>query len=300
VTRLIPAAVVAALAVAAPSATGAAERPFPATVRAANGKVTVPERPRRIVVLAPTHTETVFAIGAGRQVVAVDDESNHPRRAPRTRLSAFRPSAEAVARHRPDLVITSTASNRLLPALRRLRIPVLLAPAATHIGGAYEQMKQIGTLTGHRPAADRLIRRTRRRIDRAVRSARRGRGLTVFHELSPDLFSVTSRSFVGRIYRLFGLRNIADPAGRGGNAYPQLSAEHVLSADPDLIVLADTRCCKESARTVAARPGWRAITAVRRRNVFAADDDVASRWGPRLAGFVELVARAVRRASAGR
>jgi iron complex transport system substrate-binding protein len=156
-------------------------------------------------------------------------------------------------------------------------------------------MKQLGSATGHRPAADRLIRRMRRRIDRAVRSAPRARGLSVFHELTPDLFSATSRTFIGRVYRLFGLRNIADAARGAGTPYPQLSAEFVISANPGLIVLADTRCCGQNAATVRRRPGWSSISAVRRGRVVALDDDIPSRWGPRIADFVEQIARAVGR-----
>ena len=267
---------------------------FPVTVRAANGPVTIPKRPTRIVVLSATHTETLYAIGAGSQVIAVDDQSNHPRRAPRTTLSSYRPNAEAVARHRPDLVITSTAANKLLPALRKLRVPVLLAPAATHIGGAYEQMKQVGSATGHRAAADRLIERMKRRIARAVRSAPAGRRHTVFHELTPDLHTVTSRTFIGRVYGLFDLKNIADRATKADD-YPQLSAEYVLAADPDLVVLADGKCCGQSPAKAARRPGWSALRAVRTGRVIAVDEDVASRWGPRIVDFVEQVASILRR-----
>jgi len=293
----VAAALAAVAAVLAGAAPAAAQRPsFPVTVRAANGAVTIPRRPARIVVLSASATETLFAIGAGRQVVAVDDKSNFPAGAPRTELSTFRPSAEAVARHRPDLVVTSTAANRLLPALRRLRIPVLLEPAATHIGGAYEQMRQLGAATGHRAAAARLVARMRRRIAAAVRTVPRGgRRLTFFHELTPDLYSVTSRTFIGRVYALFGLRNIAD-AARKADAFPQLSGEYVLAANPDLVFLADVKCCGQTARTVAARPGWSAIAAVRNRRVVALDDDVASRWGPRIVDFLRRIAAVVRAA----
>jgi iron complex transport system substrate-binding protein len=273
-------------------ATAAEAAGFPVTVRAANGAVTIEEKPKRVVILSPSATETAFAIGADRQVIAVDDQSNHPKRAPRTRLSSHRPNAEAVARYKPDLVITSTTANRLLPALRKLKIPTLLEPAATHIGGAYEQMKQIGSATGHRAAAGALIRRMQRRIASAVRSVPNGPALTYFHELSPDLYTASSRTFIGRVYSLFGLRNIAD---RASGPYPQLSAEYVIAANPHFIVLADTKCCKQSAATVARRPGWRTIRAVRRHRVFGLDDDIPSRWGPRIAGFVEIVARIVRR-----
>jgi iron complex transport system substrate-binding protein len=295
-TRSLLAAVLAALALAAVSPMAATARPaFPVTINAANGRVTLDHRPTRIVVLSPSATETLFAIGAGRQVRAVDDQSNYPARVPRTKLSSYRPNAEAVARYRPDLVVTSTSANKLLPALRKLRIPVLLEPAATHIGGAYEQMKQLGAATGHTAAATRLIARMKRRIAAAVASVRKGPALSVYHELSPDFFSVTSHTFIGRVYSLFGLRNIADKAQKAG-AYPQLSAEFILASDPQLIVLADTKCCKQTAATVAHRQGWASLTAVKDHRVIALNDDIPSRWGPRIADFVEEIARVLRRA----
>jgi iron complex transport system substrate-binding protein len=287
--------VVAALAATLVSASSAgADGGFPVTVRAANGAVTIPHEPRRIVVLSASATETIFAIGAGRQVVAVDDASDHPAQArrKRTRLSTFRPSAEAVARYRPDLVITSTKDNKLLPALAKLRIPTLLAPAPTHVGGAYAQMRQIGAATGHRPAADRLVNSMRRRIAQVVRRTPSGKGITFLHELTPDLYAAASPTFIGRIYALFGLANIADKAG---GDYPQLSGEYVIAANPQLVVLADTKCCGQSAGSVARRPGWDRVAAVENGHVVALDDDIPSRWGPRIVDFVELVGRVVGR-----
>ena len=80
-----------------------------------------------------------------------------------------------------------------------------------------------------------------------------------------------------------------------GVIHPQLSAEFIVSSNPDLIVLADSKCCAQSLATVAARPGWSTIDAVRDRHVVAIDDDVASRWGPRVVAFVRAVAAQVRR-----
>jgi iron complex transport system substrate-binding protein len=272
---------------------------FPVTIDAANGHVTITKRPTRIVVLSPTATETVFAIGAGRQVIAVDDQSNYPRRAPRTKLSSYKPNAEAVARYKPDLVITSTSSGKLIPALAKLHVPVLLEPSATHVGGAYAQMTQIGRATGHAGAARRLIARMRRQIAQIVAATPRGRALSVYHEISPDYYSATSKTFIGRVYSLFGLRNIADKAAKGGNQYPQLSGEYVLASNPDIVVLSDTKCCKQSVATVKQRPGWDALAAVTGNRVVAVNDDIASRWGPRIVDFVRVVARAVGRARAG-
>jgi iron complex transport system substrate-binding protein len=284
-------ALVALIALAAAPASQAKRRHFPVTVHPANGAVTIKHKPKRIVVLSPSATETTFRIGAGRQVVAVDDQSNYPRRAPRTKLSSYRPNAEAVASYHPDLVITSTNANRLLPALAKLKIPTLYEPAPSHISAAYTQMAQIGAATGHGRAAAALVRSMRRRIARAVKSVPRGPAVSFYHELSPDFYTATSRTFVGRVYGLFGLRNIADKAS---GDYPQLSGEYIIAANPQFIVLADTKCCRQSARSVARRAGWSSISAVRRHRVFALNDDIPSRWGPRIVDFVELIGRIVR------
>ena len=271
----------------------AKERPlFPVTIRAANGSVTITKKPVRIVSLSPTSTETLYAIGAGRQVVAVDDLSNYPRRAPRTKLSGYQPNVEAIAAYRPDLVAVRSQAG--VAELEKLRIKVLQLPEAVALASAYRQINQLGRATGHPRLSANVVKRMRTRISSSVRSVqRRARRLSVYHELTTDYYSVTSRTFIGQIYKLFGLRNIADAAG-GASDYPKLSGEYIIAANPDLIVLADSRCCGQRHATVAARPGWSTIKAVRNRRVVAIDDDVASRWGPRVMQFVQSVAAAVR------
>jgi iron complex transport system substrate-binding protein len=173
---------------------------------------------------------------------------------------------------------------------------VLLEPAASSIGDAYVQMRQLGFATGHDSAATKLIGSIKSTITATVASIPRAKGVSVFHELSPDYYSATSRTFIGRVYSLFGVTNIADSADKTASGYPQLSAEYIVAANPSLIVLADTICCGQSASTVRNRPGWGSIKAVRTGNVVAASDDITSRWGPRIVQFVKLIAAAVRRA----
>jgi iron complex transport system substrate-binding protein len=255
------------------------------------GAATVPQR---IVSLSPTATEMLFAIGAGKQVIAVDDQSDYPKRAPKTSLSYFTPNVEAIAGYRPDLVVLSFDANSVVAGLRKLGIRVLLQPAAKNLAETYAQIKQLGVITAHRKTANALAKRMQRSITAIVRSVPK-RHLTVYHELTPDFYSATSSTFIGRIYKLFGLRNIADAADSSGDGYPQLSGEYILSANPSLIVLADTRCCAQSAVTVARRPGWSGVTAVRTGSVIGIDDSVASRWGPRIVQFVQAVGKALRR-----
>jgi iron complex transport system substrate-binding protein len=287
----------AALLVLSPGAaadTAATRKPFPVVLTTPTGKVTIRKQPRRIVSLSPTATESLYAIGAGRRVVAVDDLSNYPARAPRTKLSGYTPNVEAIAGYRPDLVVARTDSG-LTAALGRLGIPVLVQAEATSLALAYAQVTQLGRATGHRRRAAVTVNSMRTRIAKALRSVPRGRSLSVYHELTTDYYSVTSRTFIGQIYRLFGLRNIADGAG-GTSDYPQLSGEYIVAASPDLIFLADSKCCGQSYATVSTRPGWSTVRAVRGRSVVRLDDDVASRWGPRVASLVQTIAATVKRA----
>jgi iron complex transport system substrate-binding protein len=292
-TRLATVATLLAVALV-PTSQGASKPPlFPVTIRAANGPVTLQQRPTRIVSLSPTATEDLFAIGAGPQVVAVDDQSNYPKSAPKTSLSAYNPNAEAIATYKPDLVVASDTNAEA--ALEKLGIPVLVEPAAVKIGDVYRELQELGAATGHPARAASVNEGIQQQLTKVIRSVPKAdRHLTVFHELGPDLYSATSSTFIGRIYKLFGFRNIADGADKTGTGYPQLSAEYVLTQNPQLIVLSDTLCCRQSAKTVAARPGWSGIAAVETKRVVPVSDDVASRWGPRIVDFAKAVAAAAR------
>jgi cobalamin transport system substrate-binding protein len=312
-TRRIPRLLAATLAVLAlvaaacgssgSSKTGAeaktsASASFPLTVRAANGAVAVPKKPTRIVSLSPTATEMLFAVGAGKQVVAVDDTSNYPRGVPKTSLSALNPNIEAIAGYRPDLVVAANDTGGLLDNLKRLSIPTLLEPAAKTLDDSYSQITQLGTATGHRPAAVALAARMREQVADLVKQVpKRAAPLTYYYELDSTLFTVTSDTFIGQVYKLAGLHNIADATADKAGGYPQLSAEFVVQSNPNLIFLADTKCCSQTAATVAARPGWSGLRAVKDGHVVLLDDDVAQRWGPRVVDYLKIVIDSVKRAS---
>jgi len=267
---------------------------FPVTIHAANGDVTITKLPARIISLSPTATEDLFAVGAGKQVVAVDEDSDYPKQAPRTKLSGFTPNAEAVAGYDPDLVVVSNDGG-IVAQLQKLGIPVLLEPAADTIAQAYDQIRQLGAATGHSAGATTVVRGMQRKLTSLIRSVPKARRhLRVFHELSPDFYSATSATFIGRVYKLFGFSNIADAADSTHTGYPQLSGEYVVSANPQLVVLADSVCCGTTAANVATRPGWSQLAAVKQHRVVAVDDSIASRWGPRLVDFVAAVARVAR------
>ena len=295
-TRATAGALVAlALLPAAP----AAARAFPVTVTAANGRVTIEHRPKRIVILSPTATETVYKIGGGRQVVAVDDQSNYPADVPKTDLSGFEPNVEAIAGHRPDLVLVANDTGSVVDGLEALDVPVLLLPAATTLDDTYRQIEQVGAATGHVGDAAEVVATMQEELAEIAEEVKdAGAGLTYYHELDDTLYSVTSKTFLGVLYGLLGLKNVADPADKDGSGYPQLSAEYLVQQDPDLIFLADTKCCGQSAETLAQRPGFAGLKALKGGGVVELDDDVASRWGPRVVDLLRTVARAVERVEA--
>jgi iron complex transport system substrate-binding protein len=257
-----------------------------------------PNLPKAIVSLSPSGTEMLFAIGAGAQVIAIDDQSNFPADALTKEhdLSGFEPNVEAIATLKPDLVILS--DTKIKDQLTSLGIKVWVGAAATSFDDVYAQIEQLGAATGHVGAAAELVSKMQTDIEAAVARVKPPTTpLSVYHELDNTFYSVTSNTFVGKVYGLFGLKNIADGA-QPGNDYPQLSAEYIVKANPDLVVLADSRCCAQTADVVGARPGWSTIKAVQHQGIIAIDDDIASRWGPRIVDFVKAVADSLAKVSA--
>jgi len=253
--------------------------------------LTLESRPERIVSLSPSSTEGLFAIGAGPQVVAVDEYSDFPAEAPTTDLSGFTPNVEAIVAYDPDLVVVSYDPGDLVASLEATGVPVLILDAAVDVDGALAQLGVLGTVTGNTAAATELIRSLEERIDAAVAAVPTlDDPPSYFHLVDTTLFTVTSRTFIGSVYGLFGLENVADPADPDGEAfgYPQLSAEFLVDADPDLVFLAGA-----DTDTFEGLPGLGGLRAVTDGNVFALPPDVPSRWGPRIVEFVEAVGAAV-------
>ena len=241
----------------------------------------------RIISLSPTATEILFAIGAGEQVVAVDDQSNFPVEAPMTSLSGFTPNIESIAEYQPDLVVASYDPGDLVSGLEALEVKTVLQSAASSMEDTYAQINALGVLSGQESEANELIETIKSDLNE-IASKKVGEGLTYYHEIDNTFYSPTSKTFLGKLYSLLGLVNIADPAIEGGFGWPQLSAEFIIDADPDLIFLGDADW-GESAETVAARPGWGSLTAVEKDQVIPVDTDTSGRWGPRVVDFLRSV-----------
>ncbi|HWM20467.1 MAG TPA: ABC transporter substrate-binding protein [Ilumatobacteraceae bacterium] len=262
-----------------------------ATTEPATGPV-----PARIISLSPTATEMLFAIGAGDQVIAVDNFSNFPPEAAAkmTELSGYEPNVEAIAGYEPDLVATDGTNPALLEQLDSLGIPHWEGAVAITLDDTYAQIEQLGAATGHVAEAAELVANMQADIAEVIAGIPAiDEPLTYYHELDSSYFSATSDTFIGFVYSQLGLRNIADQVETSAGPYPQLNAEFIISADPDLIFLACTKYCGETAESVAGRDGWGELSAVTTGGVVEMDDDIASRWGPRVVDYLQQASEAV-------
>jgi iron complex transport system substrate-binding protein len=315
ITRARSAVVAAAVIAAACAACGSspasqsgstshysADTSFPVTVKTAAGTTHVPAQPERIVSLSPTVTEMLYAIGAGKQVKAVDDYSDYPKGAPMTKLSGFEPNAEAIAGYAPDLVIISNNIDGITTKLTNLSIPVLDLPAAANVSGVYAEITELGAATGHLAQAKAEDSKIRTEIAAIVKSEpKHSKPLTYFYELGANpYYSVTDSTFIGSLLSMLGMKSIADTAtgAAAAGGYPELSPEFIFKANPDYILLSDTGDNGgQTLASVTARPGWSALTAVKDKHVIVLNADIASRWGPRIVQLLQTVANAVKSGS---
>ena len=261
-----------------------------------------------IVSLSPSATETLFAIGAGRQVEAVDTDSNYPKVGlPTKRIDPFNPNAEAIASictitnyhksTKPDLVVISYDANSIAEKLGLLGVKVVTQGAPNVLADAYAQMIALGKLTGHATAAATIVANLKLIVARDAKSVplHPKKVLTTYYELDPTLYSLTSHTFVGSMMASLGVTNIADPASTSlDGGYPQLNREYLISSTPKMVLLADTVCCKVTPTNFGQRVAFSTISAVRHHHVYGINDDIASRWGPRLGTLMNDLTFAVK------
>ncbi|WP_199233387.1 ABC transporter substrate-binding protein [Rhodococcus sp. SMB37] len=266
------------------------------TVPSDRTAITESETPQAIVSLSPTTTEMLYAVGAGDQVIAVDDQSDYPEGVPVTDLSGYNPNVEAILGYDPDLVVATDDNGNLVAGLENAGVDVLILPAAVTLDDTYAQLEQVGAATGHVGDAAELVAQMQTEIDEIVASVpEREAPLRYYHELDNTYYSVTDDTYIGQIYSMLGLTSIAT----GGDGYPQLSSEFIVEQNPDLIFLADSQCCGVTPETVGERAGWAELTAVRDGQVHVLDEDIASRWGPRVVDLVREIAAIVVAVPAG-
>jgi iron complex transport system substrate-binding protein len=278
----------------------AAVTKYPLTVKFGGYVTTIPKKPTKIVSLSPSATEIFYAVGAGSQILAVDSLSNFPANAPVSQISAFEPNVEAILAKKPDLVLLSVDSIKapqIRDALMKFDIPVLMEKAPATLKDVYAENTLLARVTDRQAGAVKLNASMARSIKNIVAKAKKSAKIRIYHELDDTYYSVTSNTFIGKVYKDFGAINIADAAaGADSSGYPQLSAEYLVKSDPQVIFLADAQY-GVTADSVSKRAGWSQISAVKNSKIVELPADIPSRWGPRLVNFYRLIGNSLAKVS---
>ena len=263
---------------------------FPLTIEDSAGTaVTLEAAPARIISYSPGATEILFAIGAGDRVVATDEFSDFPAETEALpKLAYSSPEPEGALVLEPDLLLMATQQREQVEQFRSLGMTVLFLDSAQDLDGVFWMIALLGEVSGNHQQAAELAASMLERIG-AVTVALDDveEGPLVFFELTADLYTAGEDTFVGELLTLAKARNIAAGAA---SSYPQLTAEAIIAAAPDVVLLADGEW-GESYETVCARPGWDAIPACVDERVHPVDGDLTSRPGPRIVDGLEQIAR---------
>jgi len=243
--------------------------------------------PKRIISLSPSITEILFEIGSGNQVIAVDNLSNYPNEAPITDISAYDPNIEAISLLNPDLVILSYNIKNLKAALKKIGIETIYLPAPLNFEDILDQIDYLGLQTGNEDKAKKLISKMKNRMKTLQKLRENEKATKIYHEIDPNYYSPSKFSFIGDIYQKLNYKNVADKADISNLGYPKLSPELIISENPDLIVLPGKD--NKYVEKVKLRPGWGYIEAVKKNNFLLTNNDIASRWGPRILNFASIL-----------
>ncbi len=254
--------------------------------------VTIDGIPQRIVSVAPTPTEILFAVGAGSQVVGVDDYSDYPAAAANlTKVGSYTLNTEAIVALHPNLIVASDLVPRLqLDQLSSQGIPYVIFADRT-VEDVFGTIRLAGVITGHAQEADDLATNLSARVD-AITAKTLATNITkptLYIEYYP-MFTYGPGSFGDDLIRLAGATNIAHNAT---SEYPQITNEFVIAQDPQIIVYTSGVMSQTTNLTIASRPGWENMTAVKDNQIYSIDDNLISRYGPRIVDGLEQLAAIV-------
>ncbi|MBE0698398.1 MAG: cobalamin-binding protein [Anaerolineaceae bacterium] len=254
---------------------------------------------QRIISLAPSNTEILFAVGAGKQVIAREDFSNFPEDAAKLpsiggNMGTY--NLEEITRLQPDLILASPlTAPEALKSLLAITPNVFTVSNPRDLEGMYANLVIVGTLTGHKTEAEALTADLKTRAQAVLEKVK---GVTekpkVFYELDATdpakPWTAGPGTFIDLLVGLAGGQNIG--ASLSGD-WAQISQEELIVQNPDIILLGDALYGGITPESVAARPGWSGIAAVTGKHVMPINDDLISRPGPRMIDGLEALAKAI-------
>jgi iron complex transport system substrate-binding protein len=279
--------------------TAVEEGAFPLTIRDDTGReVTLAAAPQRIVSLAPSNTEILFALGAGDAVVGVTNYCDFPAAAARLpQIGGFTAntiSIEVILSLNPDLVLANGKDHlTIVAALQQENIPAIVLEPETY-DDIFANIELVGQVTGHEEEAARLLEDMKARqavvMEKVASVGQEDRPKVFWEVFDEPLMTAGPNSFIGQVIERAGGKNIfADLE----ETYPEISAEEIVKRNPEVILGPDSHGDKLLPELLAARPGWEQIDAVKNKRIYLLDANIASREGPRIVDALELTARAL-------
>ena len=260
-----------------------------------NRTVQLQGTPQRIVSLAPSNTEILFAVGAGKQVVGRDSFSDYPPEAKSLKDiggSMGKYDTEAIVALHPDLVLAGEINTpELVNSLQQLGLTVYYLPNPTTLEGMFANLEMVGQLTGHSSAAVTLVNSLKKRVAAVdAKIIPLNYAPTVYYELDATdptkPYTAGPGTFVDLLIARAGGVNI----GKGlTSSWAQISLEQLVVSNPSIIILGDS-AYGTTVDSVKQRPGWGGLAAVKNGQVYPFDDNLVSRPGPRLVDGLEALA----------
>ena len=259
-------------------------------------ELTLDEPAQRVVSLAPSNTEILFAVGAGDQVIGRDEFSDYPDQAntlPSVGGGFGDYNLEAIVDLEPDLVLAAEINTpEQVRALEDLGLTVFFLSNPTSLEEMYRNLLAVATLTGHESETEKLVDELRERVTQVEKGIESAEDQpTAFYELDatdPSApWTAGSGTFINTLITMAGGANIAsDMEGQ----YLQISVEELLVRDPQVILLGDA-VYGVTEESLSERPGWNNISAMVNGRIYTFDDNLVSRPGPRLVDGLEQLAR---------
>jgi len=231
---------------------------------------------QRVVSLSTTHTEIIQTLGGENLLVGIDSFSESE--LPIEKIDAFTVTADELVNLNPDLVIVAFDFNGIIDGLEALNLNYVLLPPARNFDEVYTQIMEIGNLINKSEESIDLVSEMENDVAKIIENFS-AQNVKVFHEIgyTYGIYTVNENSFIGEIYNLLGVDNIAnfkeDPFGSG---YPEFSEEEILMANPNLIIVGHSDYLNKDLST---RVGWEEITAIQSGNLFFLDENLANNWG---------------------
>ncbi|WP_052339499.1 ABC transporter substrate-binding protein [Gorillibacterium massiliense] len=276
---------------AAPTQAAAAKTVYPLTLTDATGQSIVFEKaPERVITLAPSETEVVYAIGGGDTVVGVDQYSNYPKEAnSKPKVGDMTTDIEGVVALKPDVVFAGASLNaKAIEALRKLNVKVYASEPKT-FDQVVEKIETAGVILDRQEDAEKTANHMREEKARIVNAVKDLPKKKVYMEFSPG-WSVGKGEFMDELVTLAGGENVAQDQ----QGWFEINAETIIKSNPDVILYTTGPGIGDAVKdAINKRPGFDSLAAVKENRMFALNEDIVSRVGPRLLDALVEMAKAI-------